>query len=202
MSPGEYVLKCLFPAEVPHRLAQLVKPDLTLNELIDFKMNPVLNSNPEAPSRLAIAAPGEREEWIQRVATVFRSPAVSAFWGASPAHARLMLDTDGSRSYVIYNDDLQPPPGPLLAMSLSLPKGGPEMIVRSPELPPLEGQMLFAQSRPMPCPAAAWRPRAVGRSSQPRSDRRCAVGQRVAMARKCKRNHPERDVATHGIGLD
>ena len=139
MSPGERVLNSLFPEALPNRLAQLVQPDLSLQDLIDFKMNPVLNSAPESATRLAIAAPGERDEWIKRVATVFRSTAISAFWFASPPHARLFIDTDGSRSYVIYNDDLQPPPSPLLALTLSLPKGGPSMVVRSPALPPLTG---------------------------------------------------------------
>lgn len=135
MSSVSALLEALFSEGVPRRLGALIHPDLTLSDLIDFKLNPVLNSDETQATRLAIAGHGDRDEWIKRVAKVWNNSAVITFWGAAPKHARHMVDTDGSRFFVVYNDDIHPPPGPLLALTLSLPKKGPGLLLRTAALP-------------------------------------------------------------------
>jgi len=137
MTLVESLLNALYGSDIPKRLARLVDPETTLQALVDFKLNPVLSSDASQPTRLAVANTGEREEWIRGVAEIWRNPAIATFWSSAPKHTRHMVDTDGSRKLVVYNDDLQPPPGPLLAMTLSLPKVGPELILRTPQLPNL-----------------------------------------------------------------
>jgi hypothetical protein len=148
VSPVPTLLAALFQDEPPRRLVKLIDPTLSLKHLVDYALNPVLNSDPERPTRLAVARTGDRSEWIATVAKLWRSPAISAFFQAVPAHHRQMIDSDGGRSVVIYNDDLQPPPAALLAMSLSLPKGGPEMLSRCatpPILQPAQRQLTGGQ---------------------------------------------------------
>ena len=54
-----------------------------------------------------------------RLYKAWNNTAIATFWSAAPPHARRMIDTDGFHTFVVYNDDLQPPPGALLAAALS-----------------------------------------------------------------------------------
>ena len=112
-NPAQTLLQSLYGENIPRRLASLVEENTQLNDLVDFKINPVLNSNEHRLTRLAFARKGERSEWIQRVAHLWNSPAAATFLSGAPPHARHMIDTDGSLEFVVYNDDIQPPPFPL-----------------------------------------------------------------------------------------
>ena len=124
MSGVSELINTLFPSGVPRRLASIIDPQLSREALIDFKLNPVLNSNPERTTRLAVVGPSALQNGL-RVSKAWNNTAIATFWSAAPPHARRMIDTDGFHTFVVYNDDLQPPPGALLAMTLSLPDTGP-----------------------------------------------------------------------------
>jgi len=135
MSNVSQLLNTLYPEGLPRRLARIVDPDLSLEALIDFKLNPVLNSDPQKNTRLAVVGTKDRKEWALRVSKSWNNSAIATFWQSAPDHTRQMIDTDGGRTFVVYNDDIQPPPGPLVAMTLALPKTGPGLLVRTP-MPP------------------------------------------------------------------
>ena len=135
MSGVSELINTLFPSGVPRRLASIIDPQLSREALIDFKLNPVLNSNPERNTRLAVVGPSALQEWALRVSKAWNNTAIATFWSAAPPHARRMIDTDGFHTFVVYNDDLQPPPGALLAMTLSLPDTGPGLLIRTPSPP-------------------------------------------------------------------
>lgn len=135
MSAVSELINTLYPDGLPRRLASIVNPDLTQESLVAFKLNPVLNSEATRTTRLAVVCTTNRNEWAQRVSKAWNNSAIATFWQSAPAHTRQMIDTDGGRTFVVYNDDLQPPPGALLAMTLALPKIGPGLLIRTP-LPP------------------------------------------------------------------
>lgn len=135
MNPATTLLSCLYGPNIPARIEALVEADTDTADLVNFKLNPVLNSNEHRLTRIAFARKGARKNWIQRISTLWENPAAAIFLTAAPPHARQMIDTDGGKNFVVYNDDLQPPPQPLLALTLAVPTGGPGTITRVPEPP-------------------------------------------------------------------
>ena len=80
----EKIMQALWADQVPNRVRSLLNAPITTAELVDFSLNPVLNSNPDNPTRLAVARTTEQSEWIAHVHSVFNSEAAVQFWASAP----------------------------------------------------------------------------------------------------------------------
>lgn len=143
MSATQLILKALYPNGIPGRIERLVTPDQCDPLLDRYKINPVLSSDPEQAPRVAVSNAGEGVAWRKRVSRIWRKGFVLPFLDAWGPETRQMVDTDGSRNAIFYNDDLHLAklPGNVPAMmctTTSCPQGKLGLIQRTPAPPGTE----------------------------------------------------------------
>lgn len=142
----EELLGVIWPHGVPPRLEALIDPDLCGQLLADFKLAPVFPfERGNRPTRLIVAAEGERDRWRAAVARHWPSDEIEPFLKRAPAGTRWMIDSDGSEQALVFLDDLQTvdhelsaPRGLcLMCLTLELPAATPGLLTRHEE-PPLD----------------------------------------------------------------
>jgi hypothetical protein len=122
------LLDIAWPAGVPKRLASVVDRSLCASLLSDFKLGLILSwATPPSqtktkaatparalPTRMAYSDQGEAARWQREVLHHWPSEEAARFLEPLGAGPRRMVDSDGSRTAVLYLDDLQNAAHPLV----------------------------------------------------------------------------------------